>query len=43
METMYGMFESREYFLRNNVVCDSSKVPQQLTLAYVRYKLEPIQ
>ena len=42
-KTMGTLSMSREHFLKTNIVSDSSKVPKQLTNAYVRYMLEPIQ
>lgn len=38
----WGLPTSREHFLKHNIVCDSNLVPQQLTLAYVRYRCEPV-
>ncbi len=42
-ETHFSLQENKDYFLKTNIVRDSSKVPEQLTSAYVSYRLEPIQ
>lgn len=38
-----GLACSKEYFLEENIIRDSSKVSEPLTSAYVRYRLEPLQ